>query len=497
MRLGDAEQELKLGFEKGMLESVEPSLVPVGYAISLLNWVPEPTGGLRVRRGFQEASGIGGAPLPDPKIIVGIGSHAVSATGASYHAVINASGASYTLWVIPTSELTFGSWSLVDTISVGGTSPVAFASGLGVMVYTNHNWSAARSWDTTTAQPIPGAPAGRALAFHKNRFFIAGTAVNPSRLWFSDIGSHSSWPSTNYIDIQQEDGEAILDIAPFEDGVLIAKASSLHFMSGSDPANFAIHKLNSGGGYPGRCICPTPYGALIASTEAIYLWTGGGVDYISKPVEATYGMTGAFVSTTYLDGVAYICDRKVTGASAFMHCIALSDGNWWRENHSSTTDGTGFISSWRNRMLVGPQAGTRPRMLQYRDIPKGTRSKDAGTSTSQSFFATTPEYWIGGPNKASTPRHLYLRYRQRSGTSTMAPFYVRPFYDGIGQASVPIAMNTLAGNAQATYRVRLDIGSRKGAYIVQFVFSHDPGVSDTALVDLEELVFTYNAEDVR
>src|SRR3990167_5044829 len=65
----------RLSFEKGLLESQEPSAVPEGFATELLNWVPEPGGGLRVRRPWLKGS-VTGSGFPATRRCRGIGTFA-------------------------------------------------------------------------------------------------------------------------------------------------------------------------------------------------------------------------------------------------------------------------------------------------------------------------------------------------------------------------------------------------------------------------------------
>lgn len=483
--MADTEKEIKLGFDKGLLESLEESLVPVGYSVVAKNWLPEPTGGVRARRGWIQGST---ASAPATRAIAGIGEHAVTSAGTTtgWHLVANADGTDYRMYSIDRTALAAGTWSNFDTVAVANNTPVAFASGLGYVLYTNLHWSAIRRWDSTTAAAIAGAPAGQALAFHKNRFFTGGTIANPSRLWFSDLATTATWPATNYIDINRDDGEYILDAVPFEDGLLVAKSSSLHYMSGTSPDTFSLHKLNSGGGYTGRCIAATPYGAVVAGQKEVYLWTGGGVDVISKPVETSYSLSGRFVTTTYVDGVCYICDEG-TGR---VFCVALADGVWWTETLETVNNGPAALSSYRSRLLYGPKSGNADvGPLQYRDIPGSARGKDFGTLAEQ-FSVHTPEMWLGGPNHAITPRHLYVRVRQRGGDASQTGLTITPVYDGIVQTALTIPARATA----QTFRTRLDVGSRKGAHNVKFKFDQLLPGTHASVFDIEEVVLGYNEE---
>src|SRR5918996_2902618 len=50
-----------LSFERGLFEEQEESVLDSGYLVDLENWIPEPTGALRVRRRWA-SGGTAGAP---------------------------------------------------------------------------------------------------------------------------------------------------------------------------------------------------------------------------------------------------------------------------------------------------------------------------------------------------------------------------------------------------------------------------------------------------
>ena len=60
----------RITFAEGLLESQESSKVPIGFTTDLINWVPEPSGGLRVRGSYSKGSVTG---LPATRRCLGIG----------------------------------------------------------------------------------------------------------------------------------------------------------------------------------------------------------------------------------------------------------------------------------------------------------------------------------------------------------------------------------------------------------------------------------------
>lgn len=406
-------------------------------------------------------------------------------SSANYVIAAHDNTTSYDLYYKDANDLTTGSWTSIESVTSTSTSPsVAFAVGLGQLVYTNAKFTTIRRWNgTDAAASITDGPPGRTIAFHKNRFFTGGTETNPTRLWYSDLGSYSTWPATSYIDIGQDDGETILDLAVFEEGLLIAKENSLWFLSGSGPNDFTVHQLNAGGGYNGRCIGVTPYGAVIAGENHIWMWAGGGVDLISKPVEESYGLAGNYVSVAYLDGVAYICDES----STTMFCLDMQRGAWWLEKTSDSAGGPAYVASKAGALYYGPKSSIVRSLAVYREIPGTARQRDVGLD--QTFKAHTPEIWPVDPGHAFTPLRLYVKYRQRGGDATQTGITVTPVTNGVDQPTATITPQASAG----TYRVALDVNKgERGINSIQFRFEQTVPSTEAALIDLEEVLFEYD-----
>lgn len=91
------------------------------------------------------------------------------------------------------------------------------------------------SWD-----PIGGfvadadIPKGEAAVVYKERLFVApGYAAvgNSNRLWFSEPGAFSSWPSTNFFDINPGDGEKLIDLVVYNNNLMLFKKDSVYALS--------------------------------------------------------------------------------------------------------------------------------------------------------------------------------------------------------------------------------------------------------------------------
>lgn len=391
------------------------------------------------------------------------------------------------------ADLTTGSFSLIETVTnPGSVLPVAFAAGLSRLLYTNQYFSTIRAYDGSTAAEVAGSPAGRCLGFHKKRFFSAGTAAHPSRLWYTELNSYTQWwktgetsltDSTNYFDINPDDGDAIEDILPINNGLLIAKRTSMHFFTGTGTSDFDIDTMPVGGGFAGRCLCATPYGAVIAGEDAVYLWSGANPEVISKPIESSYGPTGNFVTTAYQDGIVYICDA----GSGIIWAFNIIAGTWHEEKVNSATERPCVVWSRLSRLLMQPTAATTGSLVSYRDFPQA-RARDANTS--MVFRAVTPEMVLTGPETLITPIKLHLQIRQHGGDANQTGLSVTMTCDGTS-----FAAQTIAPKASArVFRTSLAVGDDDALNVtsVKFAFDQTVASNEQALMDIEKAILEYD-----
>jgi hypothetical protein len=100
-------------------------------------------------------------------------------------------------------------------------------------------------FDGTMTQVVAGAPNGKYIKLLKNRLFLAGDPLNPNRLYFSDLGNPSSWPSLNFIDVNTNDGDFITGLAVFLDQLIVFKSNSTWalFVDGQ-PSSWVFRCIN-------------------------------------------------------------------------------------------------------------------------------------------------------------------------------------------------------------------------------------------------------------
>lgn len=404
----------------------------------------------------------------------------------------NADAGDYDIYAIDGNSIDSASWSIVDSVTPASaiiSDPVAFTMGLASTFYTSHRFATVRKWNPIAgSSAVSGSPAGRCIAFHKNRLFVGGTLLNPYRLYYSNISDYATWGVNSYIDIGRDDGEPIEDITPFRNALMIGKKSSLWFLTGSGPDTFSLSKLPVGGAAPGRSLMPTPYGVVCAGARNVWLADGNGdVQLISRPISDTYNI-GTYASTSFIDDTVYVCDAD-TGSVWVMD---MATGAWFTEGFDSAGEAPAALYNYDYTQLMAPRNATVGSLLSYRYIPGSSKAKDFDTLT-ETYTHWTPEIWPVGPGTKITPRHLMLKVRQRGGTAAQTGITVYTYANGDEVLRTTVGPYAEAG----VYRERLDVGGASGIDYVQFRLEQTVPSGHASLFDIEEMMLGYDAEPKR
>lgn len=117
-------------------------------------------------------------------------------------------------------------------------------------------------------------PAGKILCEWKNRMMISGVAVQPQRLYYSDIANPESWPANNFIDIKSVDDEVddILGLHVIGENLLVLKRNSVWVIF--DPVSFDNRRIAPVGVLNRACITDWSDRVFWASPSGIYSTDG-------------------------------------------------------------------------------------------------------------------------------------------------------------------------------------------------------------------------------
>lgn len=128
--------------------------------------------------------------------------------------------------------------------------------------------------NTGAISDILNMPRGYSATVYKERLWICGRRGTPnsSRLFFSDPGNFTSWPGTNFFDINPGDGDATQDVIVYQDNLLVFKDSATYVLSyDTGPAQAVLQLVNGDVGVMGpRCVVAYENSIFVMQYNRVY-----------------------------------------------------------------------------------------------------------------------------------------------------------------------------------------------------------------------------------
>jgi hypothetical protein len=399
-------------------------------------------------------------------------------------AVATATG--YSLYRISRDEISSGMWELMDSKATTDTSAyVSMAVSVAKLIWSAQTMTTVRSVviDTLVGSDIAAlnSKAGRAVAQHKDRVFVAGSTATPGRVYFSAIGDPTSYTTaTDFLDVGGDDGEAIEELLSVEGLLLVCKVNRLYLISGSGIESFFVNELPGGTASIGRPAVRTPYGTIVAGPTDIWVVQGGGVDPMSRPLGVDYVLSG-LVSTAYAQDSVLIAD----GVTGTVYRVNLVTGAWQLESTIAGENQIEHLFSLQGRLYYGvanstTQVGGTRRLVSdrsYDQIQGGTV-----------FAASTGRIALLGPSKKYTPRYLWIQARAQDPTKPNTLFITIESDQGSETKTFLVSSDT--------QREWFSLGKYKGAEWLKVSYDCDSSAQHSA-IDVEKTVLGVIIEDAR
>lgn len=208
-----------------------------------------------------------------------------------------------------------------------------FAQSNDILYYVNGQ-DAPRQWDGTTEQAVTNAPVtSKYITFHKNRMWLVDI-TNPTKVWFSDLGTYTSWTSTNFIFAPApKSGDPITGISVFQDNLVVFTRKTKYVLFGDDPGNFVLRQSSGKKGTINQAvIAADPNYIYFLADDGIYRYNGSSDELMSDPVQ------------TEIDNIA---DKS--------KCAAVVHNNYYRLYYpktGSTTNDSCLIWDSLNRFWL-------------------------------------------------------------------------------------------------------------------------------------------------
>lgn len=230
------------------------------------------------------------------------------------------------------SEVDGSTTSIKSGLSSSATE-YNFAQSNDILYYVN-GFDAPRQWDGTTEQAVTNAPVtSKFITFHKNRMWIVDT-TNPTKVWFSDLGTYTSWTSTNFIFAPApKSGDPITGLAVFQDNLVVFTRKTKYVLFGDDPGNFVLRQSSGKKGAVNQAvIAADPNYIYFLADDGVYRYNGSSDELMSDPVQ------------TEVDNIADKTD-----------CSAVVHNNYYRLYYAktgSTTNDSCLIWDSLNRFWL-------------------------------------------------------------------------------------------------------------------------------------------------
>lgn len=496
------DQWVPLTFEKGLNTFDQPSVLDDGECQALENFDWLPNGGIVPRPGWLAA---GNSPTGAPTEMRGRGIFTDWYESGVRKLVVGAwdNTTNFTVHKTNVSDpTTFSSYTSVETIAISAgyyTDQIDFASGLGVLMYTHPGFPSGqlRTYDGSTAAALStdgddasslSNIAGRAIVYHLNRFWVGGSPTYPTHLKFSEVGDYDAWDlENNYLPIGQDDGEPIESIVVWEQGLVIGKQHSLWYMSGYTSDSFRVTPISLGIGCARgpRSLQATPDGVYVVGIDGnVYLYRGADLERLTTRTFVTTMPSTGYMTSALVGGKLFVAATG-TGQTVYV----WERGRWRKETLSDSSHYVQDLASYDDRYLLASAVdGTRLLSVRQEVGPYATstyRTPAHDVSASQTYEATTKEFWPKGPLGKGTLRSVYVRFRQWTAGSG-EPLTITPVVDGtaITAQAKTLGNETSAGTYSGRVTFHTESATMTGTnFAVKFSSSPTSGEAQTYSVE--------------
>jgi len=206
-------------------------------------------------------------------------------------------------------------------------------------------------YNGTTVSAISGSPpAATFVVLHKERLYIAGVTTNPNRLYFCETGDPTTWnTSTNYIDIDSDDGDKITGLAPINGMLAIFKENGIFMLQGYNSDTHAWQRVTTNTGCVAqRSVAMHNQLIYFQSSDGVYKFNGNSTLKISGFVDPEFDSIPANV---LVDGVGvvhreqyWLCASYGAGPNSKTMVYDIKSGGWTKYTGTSFSS----LAAWGN-----------------------------------------------------------------------------------------------------------------------------------------------------
>jgi hypothetical protein len=314
---------------------------------------------------------------------------------------------------------------------------------------------------------IATMPVGYASCIYKDRLWISGRRNEPnnSRLFFSNLADFSTWPGTNFFDINPGDGDAVNELVVYQDNIVIFKDNATYVLAyDTGPAQAVLQVINTDIGAMGpRCVDVYENSVFVLKYNQVYEMSN--YDFVRVSVKLPFEYDATFPSGNYTAGgqawkypfwLRVVGDRAIVRFYNRLYVYHLRLRSWTRWDSDDTNikyigpitrlDNTNTsILQGYDTYVAGPtlsksidNAGTgssgawnmRFKIFKMEDRYELTITENGdhtppGTSRDIKLSMTTKQFDVGLSHRFKRLMHWGLDcYTSRNVTGTIIPFSV-------------------------------------------------------------------------
>lgn len=195
-------------------------------------------------------------------------------------------------------------------------------------------------WDGTSAtKNRSGIPVGKFSSWFHNYLFVAGHTTNVNRVYWSNLGTPTTFDANNYVDVNPGDGDKIVALGRIQDELIVLKRNTIWSITGFSGSSFSattIATQNTNARIIGYG-CVAPLSVISTGNDVYFLSFMGQVPVIRSLRKTQYATTlaGGVISHDIDVTMAGINKTYITGI------VGAYDGRycyWSIPTNSSTTN---------------------------------------------------------------------------------------------------------------------------------------------------------------
>lgn len=327
-----------------------------------------------------------------------------------------------------------------------------FAIANDTVQYVN-GYDAPRKWDFTTEAALGGSPeVSGQLISHKSRMFFV-SAVDPTKLFFSDIAAFETFTSTNFIYVPNpKSPDPIVKLAVLNDNLYVFTRTTKWVLMGSDLTNMVLRKV------PGTKGTKSPHSVVVTrnhvyftSDDGMYRFNGSTDELLSQAITSDYlasanktSMAGAIYNGRYY--VWYTPSGGAQNSECWVYNIdhgSVGGGEVGAFNGGYDSMESKDTGAYINGAMVWDGPADSGQFLQASSVVGALYYGEASSNTfnnlgkNLNWEIRTKYDHFGNPGSAKRVKRWYPRFNAQTGNYSVFCQYDKDFLGSPTTAYVP------------------------------------------------------------